>query len=240
MTDVSDTVYQSVSFLVWPPTPEKYDLNRLRLQIADKDFTLFSLAAQRQRVQETELSLWYRECPKDQTTHCQIFIVVPGMLGLPGFSANRISFIDDLPLVPLPVVLLQLLTNWEHDVENDELELQHARGIRYMLASPHILPLRVERPWREMGLFSNELQQETSARVQRYCLKYPDSTIFWGQIGLPLNFDCELAARVLIRILSGLGMTAAVYGSLATRLYSDTARNPKVSNLIVEQSPSFF
>ncbi|KAF7984500.1 hypothetical protein HWV62_13645 [Athelia sp. TMB] len=223
---------ESVSVLVWPPTPEKYDLRRLKAQIADTDFTVFSLASKSQRAQVDQL--WYCESPKDKTSHCPITLAVPGMLGLPGFSARRIAREDGLPLVPAPILLFQLLAQWEAQREaGGARERQCTFAIRDVLASPQLEALGVQRPWRELGLFSAETQRELSALVQRYSLQYPRAIAPLSRVGLPVHFSCEAAAKHIIQVLKGLGMVAAVHGSVATRLYSDSARNPKNINIFV-------
>ncbi|KZP03356.1 hypothetical protein FIBSPDRAFT_879533 [Athelia psychrophila] len=55
----------------------------------------------------------------------------------------------------------------------------------------------------------------------------------FDRLGLPVNFSCESAARAVIQVLKEMGMVAAIYGSLACRLYSDSARNPKNINVLV-------
>ena len=217
--------------LVWPPTPEKYDLRQLKAQIADRDFTVFSLASKSQRSKVDQL--WYCESPKDKSSHCLITIAVPGMLNLPGFSANRIVFEDGLPVVPAPILLFQLLAQWELQKETSAHERQYTSGIRDILASPQLESLGIQRPWRELGLFSAETQRELTAMVQRYCLQYPRAISPFSRLGLPVNFSCESAAKHIIQVLKELGMVAAVHGSLAGRLYSDSARNPKVRDLTI-------
>ncbi|KZP30740.1 hypothetical protein FIBSPDRAFT_1037998 [Athelia psychrophila] len=222
---------ESLSVVVWPPTAEKYDLQLLRSQIADADFTVFSLGSKSQRSKES--GLWYRGRPNDKASHCQIIIIVPGMQDLPGISVDRISLVDGLPLIPIPIVLFQLLVQWERKTQNGTKEYQYTSDIRAILASSHMENINIQRPWREPGLFGAETQQILGDSIQRYCGIFPKATGAFGRLGLPVNLSCESAARAVIQVLKEMGMVAAIYGSLACRLYSDSARNPKNINVLV-------
>lgn len=218
---------QRLGVLVWPPTAKKYNLQLLRSQIAATDYTAFSLSSKSQRSKETDL--WYCRRRKEKASYCQIIIVVPDIQNFPGISLNRVSLVDDLPLIPIPTALFQMLVQWQHKTQSATRQHQCVSDIRAILASPHMENLNIQRPWRELGLFSEETQHILADSIQLYCRVFPKATGAFVRLGLPVNFSCESAARAVIQVLKEMGMVAAIYGSLACRLYCDSARNPKVS-----------
>lgn len=217
---------------MWPPTAEKYDIQRLKSQIADADFTIFSLGPKAQR--STKCDLWYRQHPKDKALHCQINIVVPGIQDLPAISADRISIVDGLPLIPVSIALFHLLVQWDK-TPSGKREHHYESGIRNLLASSHMDGLHIQRPWRELGLFTLETQETLTRTVQHFCDTFPDVAASFHHLGLPVNHNCESAARVVISAMKELGVVAAIRGSLACRLYSDSARNPRVRDDISDR-----
>lgn len=214
---------------MWPPTAEKYDIQRLKSQIADVDFTVFSLGSKSQRSMKNEL--WYRQQPKDKASHCLITIAVPGMHDLPGFSANRISFVDGLPLIPISIALFHLLVQWEK-TQIGSRERQCTFDIITILTSSYMDALIIQRPWREPGLFNAEMQRSLTDVVLRYCHTFPETATSFHRLGLPMNLHCEPAARAIISALKKIGVVGAIRGTLACRLYSDSARNPRVCDNI--------
>ncbi|KZP30748.1 hypothetical protein FIBSPDRAFT_926211 [Athelia psychrophila] len=211
----TDREPETLGVLVWSPTAEKYDLQLLRSQIADTDFTIFSLRAKNPRSKESDL--WYHGRWKDKDLHCQIIITVPGIQNFPGISINRVSLVDGLPLIPIPIALFLLLVQWERKTPSGTKKLQYISDIGAMLASSHMEELNIRRPWREPGLFSVETQQILTDNIQGYCCIVPKAMGAFGRLGLPVNFSCESAARAVIQ----------------PGLYSDSARNPKNINVLV-------
>ncbi|KAI5893722.1 uncharacterized protein SCHCODRAFT_02747669 [Schizophyllum commune H4-8] len=135
----------------------------------------------------TYRKLYYRD--EYMGPECKVDILIPGTLMLPLLAPSQITRIDDIPVVPFSVLLLQKLQGWDdHGREEqgfkrtkqqtDEGDLRRMMG----LAAARALAAGVL-PWDDKALFPAEFMQLSRERVIAYSKKFPDRAAWWEKLG---------------------------------------------------------
>ncbi|KAL1759979.1 hypothetical protein FB107DRAFT_203789 [Schizophyllum commune] len=135
----------------------------------------------------TYRKLYYRD--EYMGPECKVDILIPGTLMLPLLAPSQITRIDDIPVVPFSVLLLQKLQGWDdHGREEqgfkrtkqqtDEGDLRRMMG----LAAARALAAETS-PWDDEALFPAEFMQLSRERVIAYSKKFPDRSAWWENLG---------------------------------------------------------
>ncbi|KAF8876858.1 hypothetical protein BD779DRAFT_1415429, partial [Infundibulicybe gibba] len=119
---------------------------------------------------------------------CKVDILVPGILHLPYVDPHRLTWVNNVPLIPFSLLLLQKLQGWDDHRHAEEVfkrvrqEIDVA-DIRALLSLEYIVPLRFTRPWLDTTLFSEEFRELSVARVKDLCAAFPDLAKDWTLLG---------------------------------------------------------
>ncbi|KAI5823102.1 hypothetical protein K523DRAFT_189484, partial [Schizophyllum commune Tattone D] len=116
--------------------------------------------------------LHYRSDAGDWT--CKIDILVPGILHLPALALEYIVWIDELPVIPFALLLLQKLQAY-HDHryaaerhqyvrwEKDKADIEELLGLEELVDA-----VIRERPWYNLSIFSEEFMALSRQRVREF------------------------------------------------------------------------
>ncbi|KAL1737825.1 hypothetical protein HDZ31DRAFT_51791, partial [Schizophyllum fasciatum] len=113
----------------------------------------------------------------------------PGTLMLPLLSPSQITRIQDIPVVPFSVLLVQKLQGWDDHGREEQgfkrTKQQTDEGdLRRMMALAAARALAAAAPpWDNRVLFPVEFMQLTRERVAAYCKKFPDRAAWWEKMG---------------------------------------------------------
>lgn len=153
---------------------------------------------------QTHQTLWYCRSLNRRDLQCRVDILVPCILRLHGLSPIHITIVDQLPVLPFYLTLLQTLQPWYHDIKTGAKEencTRHLQNIEGMLSSRHVAMLKIERPWEDNGggkkLFgTSSFRAATRPRVKLFYAYHPQFAEDWkllgfddSEVGLYLQVD---------------------------------------------------
>ncbi|KAL1734315.1 hypothetical protein EV714DRAFT_202866 [Schizophyllum commune] len=175
-----------VDILICIPPDSDFVAEDIKRKILDVNPRNFFLKLPRDPA-NTYRKLYYRD--EYMGPECKVDILIPGTLMLPLLAPSQITRIDDIPVVPFSVLLLQKLQGWDdHGREEqgfkrtkqqtDEGDLRRMMG----LAAARALAAETS-PWDDEALFPAEFMQSSRERVIAYSKKFPDRAAWWEKLG---------------------------------------------------------
>ncbi|KAH8806501.1 hypothetical protein DL96DRAFT_1474466 [Flagelloscypha sp. PMI_526] len=201
------------------PTLDAEALKRLIAEKRPKNFYLkmpkdpeapyrilwFSLRGPPPPTKASSSSLEANDAKPKQRNHrlaseCKVDILIPGTLSLPKLPATRITWIEGIPCIPYPVLLLQKLQSWDdhRNMKGDDLWKRKkmptdAADVRRLLNLKIVVQENVVKPgieivWKDAELFDDEQFMTVSRRrVRKYCEAHPDRAAEWKRLGFEVG-----------------------------------------------------
>lgn len=135
---------------------------------------------------------WFCHDPEGggEPQRCKVDLLMPGIMHLPYVDAASFEYVEGIPVLPFPIVLLQKLQAWDDHgraPEKHKRERQHvdASDVRSLLKLESLTkPLQTQQLWKDEKWFSPEFQSLTKKRVLDFCWRNPVTIKDWKQLGL--------------------------------------------------------
>ncbi|KAJ2924162.1 hypothetical protein H1R20_g12942, partial [Candolleomyces eurysporus] len=189
----------NLDVLVLPPASFAQDQEWIKQQIVNKRPNQFLKLKKGNASGATYHALFYKLArelqvprPFNGPMHCEVDILLPGLMHLPYLTSPDIIWMDGLPVVPFLTLLLQKLQGWgdhlagpePHKFGKHPIDAQDIQGLLSLVPQ---LTLAVFRPWRERKLMSNEFQVASADRVALFCRTFPSTKPAWCVLGFQVE-----------------------------------------------------
>ncbi|TFK23564.1 hypothetical protein FA15DRAFT_670386 [Coprinopsis marcescibilis] len=123
---------------------------------------------------------------------CKVDVLLPGVMSLPYLNEGEVNEVEGLPVVPVLVLLLQKLQEWEVHfrcvTEPDKFKkhMVDMGDIKELLGRVVEMPVRLFRPWSERESLGQDFVNASKVRVKRFCAKFPETVPHWEGLGFEL------------------------------------------------------
>jgi len=124
---------------------------------------------------------------------CKVDILAPGTMHLPHLPTTYIHWVDEIPLVPFSLLLVQKLQAWDDNRNAEEPFRQYrqhkdAKDVKKLLGLKEFVEVLTQRSdgWANTELFSEEFQELTKGRVKDFTRAFSSSAKQWKSLGFHL------------------------------------------------------
>ncbi|KAF8902268.1 hypothetical protein CPB84DRAFT_1729157 [Gymnopilus junonius] len=158
---------------------------QLKTLILDTDPRHFYLKMPRDPTADYRI-LWYRTSYLGPD--CKVDILTPGTLHLPHLKPERVTLMDNIPVVPFSLLLYQKLQGWDDHCQAEEKykkqkQQQDAADVKRLLGLKLFIDALVRtNSIDDAELFSEEFRLLTKERVKKYCQAFKRSDD-WMRLG---------------------------------------------------------
>ena len=131
---------------------------------------------------------------KKADPECKVDILAPGTMHLPHLRTTYIHWVDEIPLVPFSLLLVQKLQAWDDNRNAEESFRQYrqhkdAKDVKKLLGLKEFVEALTQigsDGWANTELFSEEFQALTKERVKGYVTVFSSSAKYWRSLGFHL------------------------------------------------------
>ena len=131
---------------------------------------------------------------KKADPECKVDILAPGTMHLPHLRTTYIHWVDEIPLVPFSLLLVQKLQAWDDNRNAEESFRQYrqhkdAKDVKKLLGLKEFVEALTQigsDAWANTELFSEEFQALTKERVKEYVTVFSSSAKYWRSLGFHL------------------------------------------------------